>query len=99
MLIHSVYFWANEGSSAEDLADFRRGLESLKTIDSVRQAYIGVPADTDRPVIERSYTYGLILVFDDQHGHDLYQYHEIHDRFRQQCSRYWSKLLIFDCVA
>jgi hypothetical protein len=98
MLIHSVYFWAKEGLSAEALADFRRGLESLKTIESVRQAYIGVPADTDRPVIERGYTYGLILEFDDQQGHDLYQDHETHDRFRQECARYWSRLLIFDCV-
>ena len=98
MFVHSVYFWLNEGLSAEDREAFRRELETIAAIESVRQSHIGVPADTDRPVIERGYSYGLILLFDDEQGHDLYQDHETHDRFRQQCSGYWSRVLIFDCV-
>ena len=96
MLVHSVYFWLKEGLAAEELEDFRSQLRAIAAIDSVRQSHIGVPADTDRPVIERSYSYGLILLFDDQQGHDDYQVHETHERFRQECSRYWTRVLIFD---
>lgn len=99
MLVHSVYFWLKEGLAAEALEDFRQQLHAIAAIESVRQAHIGVPADTDRPVIERSYSYGLILVFDDLAAHDHYQTHETHERFRQECSRYWSRVLIFDCVS
>ena len=98
MFIHSVYFWAKDGLSDQDKEDFQRGLQSLATIETVRQVHIGGPADTDRPVIERGYAYALILLFDDQPGHDIYQDHETHERFRQECGRYWSKVLIFDCV-
>jgi Stress responsive A/B Barrel Domain len=99
MLIHSVYFWLKEGLSAAELEDFQRQLQAIAAIESVRQAHIGVPADTDRPVIEQSYSYGLILSFDDMQGHDFYQVHEAHERFRQECSRYWSRVLIFDVIS
>jgi hypothetical protein len=98
MFVHSVYFWQKEGLSAADIEAFKKGLQSLTTIETVRQAYVGEPAGTDRPVIERGYTYGMVLSFDDQAGHDVYQDHEIHERFRQECSPYWSKVLIYDVV-
>ena len=99
MFVHSVYFWLKEGLSSAEVEAFRRELQALTAIESVRQSHIGVPADTDRPVIERGYGYGLILLFDDEQGHDFYQVHETHERFRQECKRYWSKILIFDCVS
>ena len=99
MLVHSVYFWLKEGLSAEAVQDFRRQLHAIAAIESVRQSHIGVPADTDRPIIDRSYSYGLILLFDDQQAHDHYQEHETHERFRQQCSRYWTRVLIFDVTS
>jgi hypothetical protein len=98
MFVHSVYFWLKEGLTASEVEEFRRELQAIAAIETVRQSHIGVPADTARPVIERGYSYGLILSFDDEQGHDFYQEHETHDRFRRECSRYWSKVLIFDCV-
>ena len=98
MFVHSVYFWLKEGLAAAEVEAFRRELQTIAAIESVRQAHIGVPADTDRPVIERGYSYALILLFDDERAHDFYQVHETHERFRQECSRYWTKVLIFDCV-
>jgi hypothetical protein len=98
VFIHSVYFWLKEGLKEGDLEQFKRGLKSLTGIESVRRSYIGVPASTDRPVIERGYSYSLILTFDDKKGHDAYQEDEVHERFRQDCSPCWSKVVIYDCV-
>jgi hypothetical protein len=97
VFVHSVYFWLKPTISESDLEKFKRGLDDLKSIESVRHAYTGVPAKTERPIIERGYSYGLILVFDDMKGHDLYQDHELHERFRQECGGFWSKVVIYDC--
>ncbi|HYL97477.1 MAG TPA: Dabb family protein [Blastocatellia bacterium] len=96
MFVHSVYFWLKEGLSASEVEDYECGLKSLGTITSVREFHIGKPAGTDRPVIDRSYSYGMVAVFEDQLGHDVYQEDAIHDAFRKDCSRYWSKVLIYD---
>jgi hypothetical protein len=96
MFIHSVYFWLSESVTPAEYAQFKVELQKLAGIGTVRHSAIGVPADTDRPVIERSYSYALILGFDDKKGHDDYQEHPVHDCFRNECSRFWTKALIYD---
>ena len=98
MFVHSVYFWLKEDLTSEQQAQFWQGVNSLATIGTVRQAYVGRPAPTDRPVIDHSYTCALILAFDDQAGHDLYQSDPVHDRFRDECSPLWSRVLIYDAL-
>ena len=58
--------------------------------------FIGVPAATDRPVIDRSYTFALIVIFDDLAGHDAYQVHPIHGAFVDTFNTYWTKVQIYD---
>lgn len=99
MFVHAVYFWLKDGLSAAQKDAFLLGVESLTTIKSVRQAYTGVPAPTDRPVIDRSYSFALVSVFANQRDHDLYQSDPVHDRFRDECGNLWQKVLIYDSVA
>ena len=96
LFIHSVYFTLKEGLSDEDRTRFEAGLASLAGIETVRQGYIGPPADTHRPIIDRAYTHALILAFDDAAGHDAYQEHPVHDAFSDNCSPYWAQVRIFD---
>jgi len=98
MFVHSVYFWLKPDLTLEQRAAFFRGVRSLTTIETVRQSYVGEPAPTHRKVIDRSYSCALIIVFDDELGHDLYQVHPVHDRFREECSSFWSKVSIYDAV-
>jgi len=97
MFTHSVYFWLREDLSELDILRFKQGLSSLSSIEGVKRGFVGVPAPTYRPVIDRSYSYALILTFENQEAHDRYQQHDVHERFRQDCSSLWSKVLIFDC--
>jgi Stress responsive A/B Barrel Domain len=99
MFIHVVYFWLKDNLSAAEKDAFTHGVKSLTTIKSVRQAYTGVPATTDRPVIDRTYSYALVAVFANQRDHDLYQSDPIHDRFRTECGAFWKKVVIYDSVA
>jgi hypothetical protein len=96
--VHAVYFWLREDLSAADRAKFADGLESLRSIEGVRDGYIGVPAPTDRPVIERGYSRSLVLIFPDKAAHDAYQIHPVHDRFREDCGGFWTAIRIYDSV-
>jgi hypothetical protein len=98
MFVHAVYFWFKSGLSAEQTATVVQGIHSLTTIKTVHHGYAGVAASTDRPVIDRSYSYALIVIFKDQQAHDLYQTDPIHDRFRELCSAFWEKVVIYDSV-
>lgn len=98
MFIHSVYFWLREDLSDAERDAFVRSATALKTISSVRHGWLGVPADTDRSIIDRSYSYALTVVFDDEAAHDHYQVDPVHDRFREECGTLWSRVLIYDSV-
>ena len=99
MFLHAVYFWLRDDLTTAERARYEEGLRSLREIEHVAQGWIGVPAPTDRPVIERGYSRALVLAFADQAAHDAYQVHPVHDRFRDECGTYWTRVQIFDSVS
>lgn len=99
MLLHTVLFWLKPGLSTVEIDEFEAGLRSLIAIPSVRQGFVGRPAATRRPVIDHSYSYKLVVGFDDLAGHDLYQEIDVHKAFIARCSRYWTRVLIYDADA
>ena len=99
MFTHSVYFWLRDGLGGAERAEFVAGLRSLVGIESVQRGWIGTPAATDRPVIDRSWSWSLTVLFADRAAHDAYQADPVHDRFRDTCSRYWTRVVIYDSVS
>lgn len=99
MFVHSVFFWLRDDLNSEQRETFLREARSLITeIETVRHGWLGVPAGTDRPIIERGYSYSLTVVFEDDAGHDVYQEHPVHDRFREDCGSFWTRVQIYDSV-
>jgi len=98
MLVHSVYFWLKQGIGDEEMAAFRAGLESLAGIEAAEAVYVGTPADTDRPVIDRSYTFGLTVLLPDLAAHDAYQVHPLHKAFLENFAQDWDRVLIYDAI-
>lgn len=98
MFVHSVYFWLKPDLTEEQRAKFWESVRSLTAIESVRHGFAGSPASTDRPIVDRSYSCALILIFDAAAGHDAYQVHPVHDQFRKECEPFWSRVLIYDAV-
>ncbi len=97
MLIHSVYFWLKPELSEEQRASFKAGLESLRAIKTVSALYIGTPAPIpDRPVVDRSYSFGLTIVFPDVEAHNAYQVDPIHKAFVETNKVHWTKVQIYD---
>jgi hypothetical protein len=99
MFTHSVYFWLRDDLSGEGKQRFIEGIRSLAAIESVAHGFIGTPAGTDREIIDRSYSYALVVSFADEAAHDAYQVHPVHDRFREQCGGSWKKIVIYDAVS
>lgn len=96
MFVHHVYFWLKEGLTDEDIRTFEKSVSSLLQIEHVKMGDVGKPASTDRPVIDRSYSYSLLLVFEDKAAHDAYQPHPVHKAFVERCSHLWDRVLIYD---
>ncbi|MEO8560527.1 MAG: Dabb family protein [bacterium] len=99
MFVHSVYFWLRDDLSPAAQSTFMDGIRSLCTIDGVQQGFIGVPAATNRAVIDQSYSYAVVLSFADAEAQDAYQVHPVHDAFRENCGGSWSKIVIYDAVS
>jgi Stress responsive A/B Barrel Domain len=98
MFVHTVFFWLKPDVTPAQRQIYLAGLKSLIGIKTVRFGHIGTPADTDRPIIERGYSYALVVAFDDAAGHDYYQVVDVHDRFRKECGNFWHKVIIYDSV-
>ena len=97
MLVHAVYFWLKPDLAPEDVRRFEEKANALLTVPSVAHGWLGKPATTDRPVIDRSYSYALVLVFPDMAAHDVYQDHPVHTDFRT-CSALWNTVKIYDSI-
>ena len=98
MFVHAVYFWLRPDLTPDERARFDAGVRALRDLPSVHTGWVGRPAATDRPVIERGYGCALVLAFADEAAHDAYQVHPVHDRFRAECGTFWTAVRIFDSV-
>ncbi len=96
MFVHHVFFWLKPACNADEIQQFESCVSSLKNITHVHSADIGKPASTDRPVIDRTYSYSLLLIFDSIEKHDTYQVDPVHLKFVADCSHLWDRVQIYD---
>lgn len=94
---HTVFFWLNNPDSKADREAFEKSIK--KFIDSsefLQTKYVGTPADTDREVIDNSYTYCLMVSFANKEDHDKYQAEDAHKLFIEESASLWEKVLVYD---
>ena len=97
MLVHTVFFWLKPELTAEQRADFRRGVESLATISATEKVYVGTPAGVpDRPIMDKTFAVGLTVICKDVAAHNAYQVDPIHLAFIERFRPYWSRVQIYD---
>ena len=98
MFIHHVFFTLKNPNSTADKTALMEGLNTLIHIETIKMSHIGVPASTDRDVIDRSYSVSWLLVFDNIEAEEVYQIHPLHQKFIEKYSHLWSKVIVFDAV-
>lgn len=72
----------------------------LGQIPSVREVHAGRrdPRMT-RDVNATDYTVGLVIVFDDKAGHDLYNDHPLHNQLVDKYKQHWAGVKVYDFAA
>jgi hypothetical protein len=95
--VHMVFFWL-VNNDQQTRKRFLSELRFIERVDVIRARHIGTPADTDRDVIDNSYSFSLVLTFDSKKEQDIYQAHEEHLRFVERASSLWNKVLVYDSV-
>jgi len=99
-LVHHVFFWLKNPNSKEDLAKLISGVKSLEKIETIRSIHVGVPASTEkRDVVDNSYSVSELMFFEDLAGQKTYQDHPIHQKFIEDCSHLWERVVVYDTIA
>lgn len=97
MVRHNVYFWLDESLTADQKAEFEKGLAALGDIDVVSSGTFGKPAGTpERPVTRNTFEYALVLEFDSVEQHNAYQVHDEHHVFVDRFSQWFKEVRVFD---
>ncbi len=96
-LIHNVFFWLKDDLSSEQKNAFLAGVKSLEKISTVKSSYIGPPASTEkREVVDNSFSYALLLHFDDVAGEEAYQIDPVHLKFVEDHKDKWNRVIVYD---
>ncbi|MCB4808499.1 Dabb family protein [Tamlana sp. 62-3] len=96
---HNVYFWLKRPNNEKDRNTFERSLFFfINNSEFIKTKHIGIPAETDREVIDNSYTYCLSLSFKSKEDHDSYQNEPNHHKFLRECSGLWSEVKVYDSL-
>lgn len=98
IFIHHVYFWLNNAGSIEDRNLLIEGLQKLSGAPTIKEFHIGVPANTNRDVIDTSYAVSWMLIFATDADQESYQVEPMHFKFIEECSHLWSKVVVYDAV-
>lgn len=94
---HVVYFWLNNPDNENDRAAFEKSLTNfINNSEFIQTKHLGTPAATDRGVIDNSYTFCLLLTFENKKMQDKYQVEEGHLKFIEESSKLWEKVVVYD---
>ena len=96
--IHHVYFWLKNPESKEDLQALIAGLEALSVVSEIKMFHIGLPAPTNREVIDNTYAVSWLNIFETAEDQDTYQTHPLHLKFISDCSHLWSHVKVYDSI-
>jgi Stress responsive A/B Barrel Domain len=98
MFVHHVFFFLKNPTNTDDQAQLMAGLETMRGVDLIKQSHVGIPADTHRGVVERSYSVSWLITFDTPADQDAYQLHPVHHKFVADCAHLWEKVVVYDSV-
>ncbi len=98
IFIHHVFFWLKNSGNAGDHNRLIEGLKKLSSVKTIRSFHIGKPAGTNREVIDTSYDVSWLLTFANKEDQDSYQTDPVHLKFVADCSKLWSKVVVYDTI-
>ncbi len=98
-LMHHVFFWLKEPNNQAHREQFEKALDALLKVETIKLSHVGIPAATEeRGVVDNTYTYSYMVMFDTLEDQFVYQKHPIHLKFIEENSDLWNKVVVYDVV-
>ncbi|MEM1213756.1 MAG: Dabb family protein [Planctomycetota bacterium] len=97
---HTVHFWLKPDLTDAERSDFLAAAKAIAESPNVATCRVGVPAGTDRPIVDNSYDVQLHCTFAAPADHDAYQSADdhVHNDFINTFKSFWTRVLIYDSV-
>ena len=96
VFVHHVYFWLNAPGDAQAREALIAGLRKLTAVPEVLWSHIGVPAESERGVVDDSYSVSWLVFLADKAAEDRYQVDPVHLKFVEDCSPLWERVVVYD---
>ena len=96
VFVHHVYFWLKAPGDAQAREALIAGLRTLTAVPEVLWSHIGVPAASERGVVDDSYSVSWLVFLADKAAEDRYQVDPIHLKFVADCSPLWERVVVYD---
>lgn len=98
-VVHHVFFYLKHPQSVQDKNELKEGLKTLESIKEVKKLLIGEPASTlQRDVVVSDWHVSEIIYFESIEDQDAYQVDPIHQRFVENYSHLWNKVVVYDTI-
>lgn len=98
-LAHHVFFWLKNPNSIEDRNKLIQGIKALGEIKQIKMIHVAIPAETEkREVVDNSYSVSELLFFNTLADQKSYQDHPLHQKFIQEHSMLWEKVVVYDSM-
>ena len=98
VIFHMVFFWLVDDTPEVKKTFLMELYQFVDQVDEIKKVHVGPPADTDRDVIDNTYSFNMVITFDSKKEHDIYQEHPAHKKFIENASSLWEKVLVYDSV-
>ena len=96
VFVHHVYFWLKAPGDPEAREALVAGLRRLTAAPDILWSHIGLPAESERGVVDDSYSVSWLVFFADKAAQDRYQVDPIHLKFVEDCSPLWERVVVYD---
>ncbi|HEY3371613.1 MAG TPA: Dabb family protein [Prolixibacteraceae bacterium] len=98
VLVHHVFFWLKDPKNEDARKAFENGLQDLVKVPLIQSYHIGTPVESNRDVVDDSFTYSYIAFFKNQEAQSTYQTHPVHLKFIEDCQHLWEKVVVYDAM-
>ena len=99
LIAHYVLFWLKEDLTDQEKKDFTQFFEDIREVPTIRSLHYGAPANsTQRDVVDNSFSYNLLVYFDNMEDLDVYETHPIHLEAIEKYSKFWTKVEVHDSI-
>ena len=96
VFVHHVYFWLKAPGDPEAREALVAGLRRLTAAPDILWSHIGLPAESERGVVDDSYSVSWLVFFADKAAEERYQVDPIHLKFVEDCSPLWERVVVYD---